>query len=270
MSKETERESEERLEGLFKRLDRKGNGRIDIHDLTGALKEFNLSVQYAEVKITFHFARRRKTTKRFNCGQSTVFCCSYFSFSLSQNNKKFLKRSDQDKSGDVGLNEFINYVREHEKNLQLQFSELDKNKDGKVDLDELILAFKELGFDIDRKEAMKLLERWELFFISKQFLFRFINFFFHFRQRRFYFATRNVLKIEWKRGDFIQSIVLCFEFSCFVLFFTEKSWMLFQFCSNQKMHFTLFFVWLHNHENRSNKKNDIHLYSIHVIVLYLR
>lgn len=67
--------------------------------------------------------------------------------------------SDENKNGNVSLNEFINYVREHEKNLQLQFSQLDKNNDGKVDLDELIIAFKELGIEIDRHEAIKLLER---------------------------------------------------------------------------------------------------------------
>lgn len=42
-----------------------------------------------------------------------------------------MKESDSNKSGDVSLNEFIEYIREHEKNLQLQFSNLDKNKDGK-------------------------------------------------------------------------------------------------------------------------------------------
>ncbi|EAT44005.1 AAEL004589-PA [Aedes aegypti] len=111
---------EERLERIFKKLDRDGNGRIDIHDLSAALKEFGLSHQYAE---------------------------------------RFLKQSDQTESGDVGLAEFIHYVREHEKNLRLQFTHLDKNKDGKVDLDELILAFKELGVEIDNQEAAKLLKR---------------------------------------------------------------------------------------------------------------
>nr|XP_029726534.1 calcium-binding mitochondrial carrier protein SCaMC-2 isoform X2 [Aedes albopictus] len=111
---------EERLEKIFKKLDRDGNGRIDIHDLSAALKEFGLSHQYAE---------------------------------------RFLKQSDQTQSGDVGLAEFIHYVREHEKNLRLQFTHLDKNKDGKVDLDELILAFKELGVEIDNQEAAKLLKR---------------------------------------------------------------------------------------------------------------
>lgn len=62
-------------------------------------------------------------------------------------------------SGDVGLSEFVNYIREHEKNLRLQFSHLDKNKDGKVDLEEMIVAFKELGIQIDREEALKLFLR---------------------------------------------------------------------------------------------------------------
>lgn len=40
---------EERLEKLFNQLDRDGNGKIDVHDLSAALKEFGLSSQYAEV-----------------------------------------------------------------------------------------------------------------------------------------------------------------------------------------------------------------------------
>lgn len=40
---------EERLEKLFNTLDRDGNGRIDIHDLSAALKDVGLSHKYAEV-----------------------------------------------------------------------------------------------------------------------------------------------------------------------------------------------------------------------------
>lgn len=40
---------EERLEKLFNNLDRDGNGRIDVHDLSAALKDHGLSHQYAEV-----------------------------------------------------------------------------------------------------------------------------------------------------------------------------------------------------------------------------
>ncbi|XP_030372657.1 calcium-binding mitochondrial carrier protein SCaMC-3 isoform X2 [Scaptodrosophila lebanonensis] len=113
-------EDEERLERIFKQLDRDGDGKIDIHDLSAALHEFGMSSVYAE---------------------------------------KFLQQSDKDQSGNVGFAEFLHYVREHEKNLCLQFSHLDKNRDGKVDLDELISAFKDLGLDIEPDEAKKLLTR---------------------------------------------------------------------------------------------------------------
>ncbi|XP_075230199.1 short Calcium-binding Mitochondrial Carrier [Lycorma delicatula] len=113
-------EDEERLEKLFKSLDLDGKGRIDIHDLSVALKEFGVHHRYAQ---------------------------------------KFLERSDSNQSGDVSLKEFIHYVKEHEKKLRLGFSHIDKNRDGKIDLEELIRAFKELGIEIDRKEGLKLLQR---------------------------------------------------------------------------------------------------------------
>lgn len=97
-----------------------GNGRIDIHDLSAALKDIQLSQQYAE---------------------------------------RFLRQSDKTNSGDVELAEFIHYVREHEKNLLLHFSHLDKDGDGRVNLDDLIHGFKELGIDIDADEALILLKR---------------------------------------------------------------------------------------------------------------
>ena len=97
-----------------------GNGRIDIHDLSAALKEIGLPHQYAET---------------------------------------FLERSDKTNTGDVTLAEFIHYAREHEKNLQLQFGHLDKDGDGKVSLSDLISAFADLGIEMDAQEALKLLKR---------------------------------------------------------------------------------------------------------------
>lgn len=44
--------------------------------------------------------------------------------------QKFLAHTDQNQSGDISLAEFIHYLKEHEKNLKLVFSHLDKNKDG--------------------------------------------------------------------------------------------------------------------------------------------
>lgn len=42
-------EDEERLGKLFKSLDLDGNGKIDIHDLSVALKEVGVHQRYAEV-----------------------------------------------------------------------------------------------------------------------------------------------------------------------------------------------------------------------------
>uniref|UniRef100_A0A182QLB2 EF-hand domain-containing protein n=1 Tax=Anopheles farauti TaxID=69004 RepID=A0A182QLB2_9DIPT len=148
---------EERLEKIFKKLDRDGNDRIDIHDLSAALKEFGLSHQYAECQFAgsvgdLHpVARNRLFTHLIPTVETEMM--------VAIEAMRFLKQSDQNQSGDVGLAEFIHYVREHEKNLRLQFTHLDKNQDGKVDLEELITAFKELGIEMDRHEAAKLLKR---------------------------------------------------------------------------------------------------------------
>lgn len=96
------------------------NGQIDIHDLSDALKHIHLSHQYAET---------------------------------------FLRQTDTTNRGHVDLAEFIHYVREHEKKLQLHFTHLDKDGDGRVDLNDLVLGFKELGIDIDTDEALTLLKR---------------------------------------------------------------------------------------------------------------
>lgn len=49
---ELPKEDEERLEKLFSKLDNDGNGKIDIHDLSVALKELapHINRSYAEVR----------------------------------------------------------------------------------------------------------------------------------------------------------------------------------------------------------------------------
>ena len=51
---EIPKEDEERLEKLFAKLDTDGNGKIDIHDLSAALKELapHINRSYAEVRIS--------------------------------------------------------------------------------------------------------------------------------------------------------------------------------------------------------------------------
>ncbi|CAG9766790.1 unnamed protein product [Ceutorhynchus assimilis] len=118
---EMPQEDEERFEKLFIKLDKNGNGRIDINDLSAALHEHGVNQKYAE---------------------------------------RFLKSSNRStSSSDLSLADFIYYVREHEKNLKLHFASLDKNRDGKIDLEELIRAFSDLGIPLDRREATNLLQR---------------------------------------------------------------------------------------------------------------
>lgn len=55
MTQETEslQEVEERYNELFKKLDKGGDGRIDIKDLTSELKELGVCESYAEVKTSY-------------------------------------------------------------------------------------------------------------------------------------------------------------------------------------------------------------------------
>lgn len=53
---ELPQEDEERLGKLFNSLDLDGNGKIDIHDLSVALKEFGVSHRDAQVKITISYS----------------------------------------------------------------------------------------------------------------------------------------------------------------------------------------------------------------------
>ena len=73
--------------------------------------------------------------------------------------QKFIQSSDQNQSGDITLAEFIHYVKEHEKKLQLVFASLDTDKDGRIKVNELVTAFRDLGVSITAKEAQQLLKR---------------------------------------------------------------------------------------------------------------
>ncbi|XP_037081671.1 calcium-binding mitochondrial carrier protein SCaMC-1-B-like [Pollicipes pollicipes] len=115
-------EDEERLGNLFKQLDVNGDGRIDIHDLSVSLRRMGIH-------------------------------------QMPGHAQKFIERSDQNKSGDLTLAEFVYYVLEHEKKLKLVFSSLDHNKDGRLDLEEIYSSLHKLGLQVDRAEAKRLLQR---------------------------------------------------------------------------------------------------------------
>nr|SVE76807.1 EOG090X0MQF [Daphnia longispina] len=115
---------EERFEKLFRQLDVNGDGRIDIIELSQSLHKHGVPENLKESYAT-----------------------------------KFIQQSDLNQSGDVSLAEFIYYVSEHEKKLLLLFSNLDTDKDGRIKVNELITAFRDLGVAISRQEAAQLLKR---------------------------------------------------------------------------------------------------------------
>lgn len=59
----------------------------------------------------------------------------------------------------MSLNEFVHYLQDHERNLLLQFSAIDKNQDGKIHLEDMVTSFEELGIKMDYNEAVKLFNR---------------------------------------------------------------------------------------------------------------
>ncbi|KAK5869564.1 hypothetical protein PBY51_024270 [Eleginops maclovinus] len=71
--------------------------------------------------------------------------------------QKIVSSGDQDKDDGLDLNEFSNYLKEHEKKLRLTFKSLDKNNDGRIDFLEIKQSLADLGMDISKEEAQKIL-----------------------------------------------------------------------------------------------------------------
>jgi len=112
-----------RLQTLFEKLDLNKDGKIDSEELAEGLHQMG-----------------------------------YFHISKDQI-EMFLQRSDSSKSGDLSLQEFVEYLQKHEKQLHFVFSKLDTNKDGRVNSAEITVAFKNLGISIGVEEAENLVSR---------------------------------------------------------------------------------------------------------------
>lgn len=106
-----------RFEELFGRLDANKDGTIDVKELTAALRGGGNAHSHA---------------------------------------KKMLHRADDDEDAQIDFAEFVKYMRSHEQNLRLAFSSLDKNKDGKIEAEEVQSALQALGFQISLNEARSL------------------------------------------------------------------------------------------------------------------
>jgi len=112
-----------RLHNLFEKLDLNKDGKIDSEELAEGLHKMGY----------FHINKEQV--------------------------EMFLQRSDSSKSGDLSLQEFVEYLQKHEKQLHFVFSKLDTNKDGRVNSAEITVAFKNLGIRIGLEEAEKLVSR---------------------------------------------------------------------------------------------------------------
>ncbi|KAM9306840.1 calcium-binding mitochondrial carrier protein SCaMC-2-B isoform 2-T2 [Pholidichthys leucotaenia] len=115
-------EQEHRLKVLFQVLDVNGDGGICVNDLTIGLKK--LGVHRTEHELM-----------------------------------KIVKAGDKDLDGQLDFDEFVHYLRDHEKKLRLVFKSLDKKNDGRIDSQEIMQSLRDLGVNISEKQAEKILKR---------------------------------------------------------------------------------------------------------------
>uniref|UniRef100_A0A7N4PZ36 Mitochondrial adenyl nucleotide antiporter SLC25A24 n=1 Tax=Sarcophilus harrisii TaxID=9305 RepID=A0A7N4PZ36_SARHA len=116
-----ETDTPNRFENLFQKLDRNGDGKVDISELQEGLKNLGIPLgRDAEEKI-------------FNIG-------------------------DVNRDGRLDFEEFMKYLKDHEKKMKLAFKSLDKNNDGIIDALEVVQSLKILGIDISEQQAKKILQ----------------------------------------------------------------------------------------------------------------
>ncbi|KAK5859882.1 hypothetical protein PBY51_021401 [Eleginops maclovinus] len=113
-------DSKRSCQDLFEKLDTNKDGRVDVAELRAGLKAMGIFRQGAAQKI--------------------------------------VSSGDQNKDGSLDFNEFSNYLKEHEKKLRLTFKSLDRNNDGRIDASEIQQSLAELGLDISRENALKILQ----------------------------------------------------------------------------------------------------------------
>jgi len=115
---------------LFKKLDLDGDGRINVNDLSVALKK--RGVNKPDLQANF-----------------------------------ILSEGDTNDSGDITLDEFIEYARRHERKLKIVFNNIDRNNDGKLDVGEIIEVCREvLGIEFRNEEEVRaMIRRWVWIFL---------------------------------------------------------------------------------------------------------
>ncbi|KAG7457203.1 hypothetical protein MATL_G00243990 [Megalops atlanticus] len=113
--------SKRSYEDLFEKLDTNKDGKVDVAELRAGLTAMGISYRQGAVQ-------------------------------------KIVSSGDKDKDGGLDFKEFSRYLKEHEKKLRLTFRSLDKNNDGRIDSSEIQQSLAELGVDISKEDAQKILQ----------------------------------------------------------------------------------------------------------------
>ncbi|XP_018588458.1 calcium-binding mitochondrial carrier protein SCaMC-2-B isoform X2 [Scleropages formosus] len=71
--------------------------------------------------------------------------------------QKIVKAGDKDLDGQLDFEEFVHYLRDHEKKLRVVFKSLDKKNDGRIDSQEIVQSLRDLGVHISEEQAEKIL-----------------------------------------------------------------------------------------------------------------
>ncbi|XP_075434617.1 mitochondrial adenyl nucleotide antiporter SLC25A25 isoform X1 [Ascaphus truei] len=114
-------EQDKRLQVLFRELDVNRDGAICMNDLAVGLSR--LGVHRTELEL-----------------------------------RKIVKAGDKDLDGQLDFEEFVHYLRDHEKKLRLVFKSLDKKNDGRIDAQEIMQSLRDLGVNISEQQAENVLK----------------------------------------------------------------------------------------------------------------
>ncbi|MED6288388.1 hypothetical protein CHARACLAT_026037 [Characodon lateralis] len=116
------REPSKTYEELFAKLDTNKDGKVDVSELRAGLAAMGIQTGNAAAQ-------------------------------------KIVSSGDRDHDDRLDFKEFTKYLKDHEKKLRLTFKNLDKNKDGQIDYMEIKQSFADLGLDISKEDAEKILQR---------------------------------------------------------------------------------------------------------------
>ncbi|KAM3865934.1 solute carrier family 25 member 24, like [Diretmus argenteus] len=111
----------DQFRALFLKLDKNKDGFISVAELHGEMKKYGI-------------------------------------LSMDDKVQSIVDSYDQDRDGRLDYNEFLCYMRDREKKWKIHFHDLDKNKCGVIDQDEIICLFKELGVVISKPNAKRIIQ----------------------------------------------------------------------------------------------------------------